>query len=89
MKVVGFYRVTGFDHRIRCVTAERDEHGRRFTVWQDGCRVFSGWLLAPDEILPLSEAGHEPGGSMGRSEADEVTACLQSSGLNRTDVVDC
>lgn len=97
MQVIGFYRVTGFDHRIRCVTADRDEQGRRFTVWQSGrCMtaardeqgrpftalqvrwcVFSGLLLAPDKILPLSEARHAPGGSMGRSEADEVAACLQ------------
>jgi len=73
--ITGFYRVRGFDHRVRCVTdATPDQYGRLLNVWQDGCRVFAGYQITGD-VLPLIAAGGEIGGSMGRSEQEEIAAC--------------
>lgn len=78
--IAGFYRVRGFDHLVRCVTdAPPDQYGQRLTVWQDGCRVFVGRLLAP-ELEPLESASDEPGGAMGRSERAEIAACVECAG---------
>lgn len=75
--ITGFYRVHGFDHRVRCVTdAAPDQYGRPLTVWQDGTRVFAGHQIA-GEVLPLNESGSALGGSMVRSEQAEIAACAE------------
>lgn len=75
MQIIGFFRVTGFDHLVRFVLdGEPDQYGERPALMQDGLSVRLTTAF-DSEMLPLSELSDQVHEWCGKSERSEFVAC--------------
>jgi hypothetical protein len=75
MQIIGFFRVTGFDHLVRFVLdGQPDQYGQRQALMQDGLSVRLTTALGT-ELLPLSELSDQVHAWCGKSERSEFDAC--------------
>lgn len=80
MKIIGFYRVHGFEHQVRFVTDQKNERDQPLVVFYDGNRTAAWHMFASeDNLQDISELSEEQNPAfLGRSERQEYERCKAS-----------